>query len=140
MLGRAFITACSAIALSSAVYANQNPLSLCPSASAIQNVGVSQVAGTLIGYLLGMEENRYSTDKDWVFFIGPFLVENENEAIKYANANLSGLSAPISASYIEDDVIECLYEITYSKDLKAVAYSGDSLDLFQYKMKGLINH
>lgn len=70
----------------------QDPPKTCPSLPVIKSVGVQEASPTN-GIWMGFSVNQYNTNEMWslaTYIFGQF--NNENEAIKQANANLALLN------------------------------------------------
>lgn len=83
----------------------------CPSVAALQSVGVKmthQSTGSprsLDAYEL---KNRYDTDEEWTFLIGPFETEDQAEALSQANAAIARLELG-GGPEVYNNVWFCLY-------------------------------
>ncbi|MCC5791439.1 MAG: DUF4949 domain-containing protein [Legionellaceae bacterium] len=124
-LGRKVLMAVAGAALATSVFAGSDMKPLCPSAAAIQTVGLSSTMEYFPGYFVGMEENDYHTDSHWLFAIGPVKAENESEALEAAHTLLADLNGPVDSAE-EDDAVICFYD-TAKPDAKGIAVSSDDL-------------
>lgn len=141
MFRRILIGALSAITLVSVIHAKQNPMPLCPSASAIQSVGVSMAAELMPGFYLGMEMNNYVMDQEWAFAIGPVPAHNEGEALAAANEKLRALSGPLYSEEDNEGVKICLYEVVNDPEIVAIAASGDTAPALKHTvMRAIKQH
>lgn len=96
----------------SASAAHQDPdMGACPSVEAIQSEGLTMVQSIYQNGFLTYHQSEYDTDKPWIFVVGIFEAESEDEALDQGNEALVNLSGNPGPTPDDENNTICFYDI-----------------------------